>query len=258
MKEAMGGNALDVLPVELRLKIYEYVYADLIDELSDHLFGVFVLYDSLYDYTRSSLESHVGKTGLTALLYTCKKVHDEALYILCGEAEFILNIMGDDDSDDGERQEFRFSEDSRLLAFAKNLRVNLEPLSDETNERFVNRIHRFLRLINNGANLRSLQIRISCPKLGDPESLNGILLALSDLRTMGNRITVYIGDMAEEVISDDHLDSFILFTWGVVIILSNPPITMAEKMKYLVQRKYQADIKCGRSSGSGFRASAIT
>lgn len=112
-KWAAGGNTLDVLPVELRLKIYEYLYVDLIDELSDYLFGVFGLYDSLYDYTRSSLESHVGKTGLTALLYTCKKVHDEALQVLCGEVEFILNIMGDHDSNDEERQEFRFSEDSR-------------------------------------------------------------------------------------------------------------------------------------------------
>lgn len=112
-KSAAGGSTLDVLPVELRLKIYEYVYADLIDELSDYLFGVFGLYDSLYDYTRSSLESHVGKTGLTALLYTCKQVHDEALQVLCGEAEFILNIMGDHDSNDEERQEFRFSEASR-------------------------------------------------------------------------------------------------------------------------------------------------
>lgn len=110
---AAGGNTLDILPAELRLKIYEHLYADLIDELSDYLFSVFVLYDSLYDYTRSSLESHVGKTGLTALLYTCKKVHGEALQVLCGEAEIILNIMGDHDSNDEERQEFRFSEDCR-------------------------------------------------------------------------------------------------------------------------------------------------
>lgn len=95
------------------------------------------------------------------------------------------------------------------MEFAKNLRVNLEPLSDETNERFVNRIHRFLGLINNGVNLRSLQIRISSPKLEDQESLNQILFALSDIRTIGNRIEVYFGDVADEVINDDSLKSFI-------------------------------------------------
>lgn len=96
-----------------------------------------------------------------------------------------------------------------MLEFAKNLRVNLEPLSDETNERFLNRIHRFLALINYGVNLRSLQIRISGPELWEPESLNQILSALSDLQTIGNPIAVYIGDVAEEVINDDHLNFFL-------------------------------------------------
>lgn len=104
---------LEVLPLELRLKIYEHLYADLISELSDNLFGVFALYDSLYDYTQSSLESHVGKTGLTTLLYTCKQVHDEAIRVLCSEAEFVLNIMGDEDGNDKERDDVRLPESSQ-------------------------------------------------------------------------------------------------------------------------------------------------
>ncbi|KAK5629511.1 hypothetical protein RRF57_005226 [Xylaria bambusicola] len=106
-------SILQVLPLELRLKIYEYFYADLISELSDNLFGVFTLYDLLYDYTPSFLESHVGKTGLTALLYTCKHVHDEAIQVLYSETEFVLNIMGDDDGDDEERADFRLPEGSQ-------------------------------------------------------------------------------------------------------------------------------------------------
>ncbi|KAI1751508.1 hypothetical protein F4782DRAFT_547680 [Xylaria castorea] len=206
---------VDVLPVELRLKIYELVYADLISELSDNLFGVFSIYDFLYDYTRSSLESHVGKTGLTALLYTCGKVHDEALEVLCGQAEFVLNIMGDDDINDEERAEFRFSEGSRLLEFTKSLKVNLEPLSDAMNGRFVNRIYRFLEMINYGANVRSLKIRITGPNLRNPESLNKILMAISKLRTTGSRISVYLGEVTEELFSAESLDLFLNVINGV-------------------------------------------
>ncbi|GAW21695.1 hypothetical protein ANO14919_112190 [Xylariales sp. No.14919] len=209
------SNFLNMLPLEIRLRIYEFFYADLISELSDKLFGVFSLYDFLYDYTRSSLESHVGKTSLTTLLYTCKQVHNEALQALCKEAEFVLNIMGDDDSDDEERAELRFSKDSRLLKFAKNLKVNLEPLSDGTNERLVNRIHRFLEAIDHGVNLRSLKIRISSPNLANPQSLEHILLALSTLKTGGNRIEVYLGEVAEEMLGAQRLDLFIDTIHGV-------------------------------------------
>ncbi|KAI0540860.1 hypothetical protein GGR58DRAFT_90672 [Xylaria digitata] len=208
-KRTAESTFLDVLPVELRLKVYEFLYGDLINELSDNLFGVFSLYDSLYDYTRSSLESHVGKTGLTPLLYTCKQVHNEALQVLCNEAEFVVNIMGDDDGDDEERAEFRFSKDSQLLAFAKNLKVNLEPLSDETNERFVKRIRCFLEAINHGVNLRSLKIRISGPKLENPQSLSHILLALSTLKTAGNPIEVYLGEVTGDVLGPNHINTFI-------------------------------------------------
>ncbi|TGJ87413.1 hypothetical protein E0Z10_g1327 [Xylaria hypoxylon] len=208
-KRTAESTFLDILPVELRLKIYEFFYADLISELSDNLFGVFSLYDFLYDYTRSSLESHVGKTGLTTLLYTCKQVRNEALQVLCNETEFVLNIMGDDDGNDEERAEFRFSEDSRLLEFAKNLKVNLEPLSDGTNERLVKRIHRLSETINHGVNLRSLKIRVSGPNIGNPQSLDDMLLALSTLKTAGNRIEVYIGEVAEEVLSTERLVLFV-------------------------------------------------
>ncbi|KAI0430357.1 hypothetical protein F5Y09DRAFT_307923 [Xylaria sp. FL1042] len=207
-RPAAKTSILDI-PPELRFKIYEQLYADLISELSDNLYGVFSLYEVLYDYTRPSLESHVGKTGLTALLYTCKQIHKEALQVLCNEAEFVLNIGGDDDGNDEERADFRFSEGSRLLEFAKNLKVNLEPLSDETNERFVNRVHRFLEAIKHGVNLRSLKIRISGPGLRDPRSLDQILSALSTIQTAGNRIEVYVGEVAEGMLSDEQLSPFI-------------------------------------------------
>ncbi|RWA03147.1 hypothetical protein EKO27_g11958 [Xylaria grammica] len=197
------SNFLNMLPLEIRLRIYEFFYADLISELSDNLFGVFSLYDFLYDYTRSSLESHIGKTSLTTLLYTCKQVHNEALQVLCKEAEFVLNIMGDDDSDDEERAELRFSKDSR------------QPLSDGTNERLINRIHRFLEAIDHGVNLRSLKIRVSSPNLANPQSLEHILFALSTLKTGGNRIEVYLGEVAEEMLGVQRLDLFIDTIHGV-------------------------------------------
>ncbi|KAI1421400.1 hypothetical protein F5Y12DRAFT_767890 [Xylaria sp. FL1777] len=204
-----GSGLLGILPLELRLQIYEHFYADLISELSDNLFGVFSLYEFLYDYTQPSLESHVGKTGLTPLLCTCKQIRNEAIQVLCNEAEFVLNIMGDDDGNDEERADFRFSEGNRLLECAKNLKVNLEPLSDETNERFVNRIQRFLEVIDHGVNLRSLKIRISGLQLRDPRSLDQILSALSTLQTAGNSIEVYLGEVADEVLSADRLDLFV-------------------------------------------------
>lgn len=202
-------NLLDVLPIELRLKIYDYFYADAISELSDNLFGVFWLYDSLYDYTSSYLESHVGKTGLTALLSTCKNIHGEALEALCNEAEIILNIMGDNDSNDEEREKVRFSKGNRLLEFAKNLKVNMEPLSDETNERFIGRLRRFSELINQGVNLRSLKIRMTTWNLSNPQSFEDILSALSTLRTAGNPIEVYLGEMDEDMLNKDSLNSFL-------------------------------------------------
>ncbi|KAI1306397.1 hypothetical protein F5Y03DRAFT_406086 [Xylaria venustula] len=208
-KPSAKSSILDVLPLELRLKIYEYFFADLISELSDNLFGVFSLYEYLYDYTQPSLESHVGKTGLTALLYTCKQIHNEAIQVLCNEAEFVLDIMGDDDGNDEERGDIRFSDGNRLLEFVKNLKVNLEPLSDETNDRFVNRIHRFLEMIDYGAKLRSLKIRISTPKLSEARSLDQILSALSKIRTAGNRIEVYLGEVEEELLGAEGLSLFI-------------------------------------------------
>ncbi|KAI1828167.1 hypothetical protein F4861DRAFT_169433 [Xylaria intraflava] len=208
-KWAAESIFLEVLPLEIRLSIYEFVYADLINELSDNLFAVFSLYDFLYDYTRANLESHVGKTGLTALLLTCKQVHDEAFEILCRETEFVLNLMGDRDGNDEEREEFRFSQDILWFKFAKNLKINLEPLSDVTNERFVNRIHRFVGAIDYGVNLRSLKIWLAGPYLQDPQSVNHILLALSTLRTTGHPIEVYLGQVTEDVLSGERLGTFL-------------------------------------------------
>ncbi|KAI1367766.1 hypothetical protein F5Y08DRAFT_297542 [Xylaria arbuscula] len=223
IKLAEKINFLEVLPLELRLKVYEYFFADLISELSDNLFGVFALYDSLYDYTQASLESHVGKTGLTTLLYTCKQVHDEAIRVLCSEAEFVLNIMGDEDGDDKERDDFRLPEGNQLLKFARNLKVNLEPLSDATNGRLVRRIHRFLAIIDNGANLRTLKLRISGPNLTDSRTLDEILSALSTLRTR-KRIEVAVGEVPEEILSDERLHRFVDAIDGIYLGRGQHPL----------------------------------
>ncbi|KAI1330348.1 hypothetical protein F5Y16DRAFT_362865 [Xylariaceae sp. FL0255] len=200
---------LEKLPLELRIKIYEYVYADLIEDLSDNLFGVFSMYDYLYDYTVSHLESHVGKTGLTALLSTCKEFHGEALETLCNDAELVLDLLGDDDNLDEERANIRFSEDNKMLTFAKNLKLNVEPDWDRTTNRFVSRIHRFLGVIDHGARLRSLKIRIAPGKSSNPKSFDKILSALGGMRTAGNAVEVSLGEVPEWLISPTRLEMFL-------------------------------------------------
>ncbi|KAJ4391852.1 hypothetical protein N0V93_005472 [Gnomoniopsis smithogilvyi] len=198
------------IPLELRIRIYEHLYIDLIAELSDNLFGVFSFYDHLYDYTSAYLNSHVGKTGLTTpLLYVCKQIYQEALSVLCEQAEFVVNIMGDDDSKDVERAGFRFSEGSRHLDFVRNLKINLQPalgatINDPRQTRFVARIAKFLDLIQHGANLRSLEIYLS-NSINEAASMEGTLTAIKTVRTTGNSIKVYVGDVSEDILSDEHL-----------------------------------------------------
>lgn len=197
------------IPLELRIRIYEHIYADLIAELSDNLFAVFGFYDHLYDYTSAYLDSHVGKTGLTTpLLYVCKQMYQEALSVLCEQAEFVVNIMGHDDSKDVERAEVRFSEGSRHLDFVRNLKVNLQPAlgsttSDPRQTRFVARIAKFLDLIQHGVNLRSLQVHLSSSIGAAP--MEGILTAVETVKTRGNSIKVYVGDVSEDILSDERL-----------------------------------------------------
>ncbi|KAI8952419.1 hypothetical protein F4801DRAFT_541481, partial [Xylaria longipes] len=61
-------------------------------------------------------------------------------------------------------------------------------------------------MVNHGANIRSLKIRITSPNLTNQESLNQILLALSELRTSGNYIDVYLGEVTDKLLSADSLD----------------------------------------------------
>ncbi|KAK5629512.1 hypothetical protein RRF57_005227 [Xylaria bambusicola] len=95
-----------------------------------------------------------------------------------------------------------------VLKFAKNLKLNLEPLSNETNERFVSRVQRFLEVIDYGASLHSLKIRVSGPTLS-AQSLGRILSALSALHTTRYRTEVYIGEVSEEALNEERLAHFI-------------------------------------------------
>lgn len=203
------------IPLEIRLKIYQHIYTDLIAELSDNLFGVFIFYDHLYDYTSANLESHVGKTGLTTpLLYVCKQMYQEALTVLYEQAEFVVSIMGHEDIKDNERAGVCFSDDgsgstsSRHLDFVRHLKINLEPVADPAQDepeqtRFVERITKFLNLIHHGANLRSLEIHI--PTSIGPGSVDGVLTALETIRLAGNSVKIYLDSISEEVLSEERL-----------------------------------------------------
>lgn len=225
-----GGSSLALLkiPAELRLKIFRYLFTDLIDELSDNLFAVFQIYDHMYDYTGSYLESHVGRTGLTPILYTCKQIHDEALPILCELSEFVVNLGGDDDSDDEERISVRLSQLTQHLRFARNLKLNLLPKDDVTNERFLRRLDGFLDAIHHGENLRSLKILINVDwHIGSfnsisRESLDLVLAKLEALKTQGHCITIYLGKVSEEQISNERL-TILLDTIGGYVSDKNLP-----------------------------------
>ncbi|KAJ4418838.1 hypothetical protein N0V82_005284 [Gnomoniopsis sp. IMI 355080] len=231
------------IPLELRMRIYEQIYADLIAELSDNLFGVFSFYDHLYDYTSAYLDSHVGKTGLTTpLLYVCKQMYQEALSVLCEQAEFVVNIMGHDDSQDGERAGIRFSDGSRHLDFVRNLKINLQPMlastltTDPRQTRFVARIAKFLDLIQHGANLVSLQIHISS-SIG-VASLEGVLSAVETVRTKGNSIKVYVGDVSEDVLTDERLTLLLDAINGDNMGRGHSPL---EPSYYLGEDEYEPD-----------------
>ncbi|KAJ6568957.1 hypothetical protein B0H19DRAFT_1256648 [Mycena capillaripes] len=196
------------IPTELRIRIYEHLFTDLIEELSDNLFAVFSLYDHLYNYTSAYLDSHVGRTELTPILRTNRQIHDEALSVLCEHAEFIIDVSGGDDSDDEERAAIRLSEAGcqQVLAFARNLKVNIQPESSGDADRFIRRCVRFLDAIQNGANLRSLKLFVNAPgEMLGKESMERILDALAVLRTRGNSIQVYLGNVGEEQVSDERL-----------------------------------------------------
>ncbi len=202
------------LPAELRLKIYEELFDDLIEDLSDNLFGVFQLYDNMYDYTANHLESHIGKTGLTPILFTCKQIYSEAIAVLCERSSFLVNVVAYDDIDDEERSSIRFSDGSRRLAFARDLRVNFLLSDDDTVDRFVDRVTKFRDTIHQGADLRKLQIFLEVQPEAEMkpvslESMFRVLQALAPLKTAGAPIEVYLGDVNEEGLSDDMFTSLV-------------------------------------------------
>ncbi len=205
------GPSLLSLPTEIRLHIYSYLFDDLIEELSDNLFGAFWLYDHMYDYTGVHLDSHIGRTGLTPILRTCKQIYVEALSVLCERGNFLVNVLGEDDELDEERSSKRFSDGQRHLALVRRLRVNFVPMSDGTNDRFVARILRFLDLINHGRDLWSLEIRLDLDNAQEvgTKSWHQILEALSGLRMPGALIDVYLGDISQEVLSEEQLTLFL-------------------------------------------------
>ncbi|KAI0166624.1 hypothetical protein GGR57DRAFT_447328 [Xylariaceae sp. FL1272] len=208
-KPKPNPNMLDILPAEVRIKIYECVFDDLIEELSDNLFGVFYLYDNLYDYTGSHHQSHVGKSGLSLPLFTCKQMHDEAFKVLCEKAEFVVNLMGDGDEEDKERVDVRFPPGTQILRYASHLKVNVEPEFDKTINRFVTRIERFLSMVNNGVNLRSLIIRIESGKLQNSESMEKILGVLMKLQKTRKKFEVCLGDVPERLLSEQRFSEFL-------------------------------------------------
>ncbi|KAH8894164.1 hypothetical protein GQ53DRAFT_90097 [Thozetella sp. PMI_491] len=198
------------LPTELRLKIFAELYDALIEELPDNLFGVFQLYDSMYDYTASHLEAHVGKTELTPVLSTCRQIHQEALTVLSEKATFLVNIMGDDDFDDKERASMRFSDGNRRLAFATDLRVNLLPTDEATMDRFMDRMNSFLNAIGHGTRLRSLEVFLQAQAQGGEASVSAasicrILEALASVKILSARVVVQLGEVDPEHVSDEQV-----------------------------------------------------
>ncbi|KAI0008126.1 hypothetical protein F4779DRAFT_462957 [Xylariaceae sp. FL0662B] len=192
------------IPLELRIKIFEHLFADLIEELSDNLFAAFQVYDNAYNYTASYMESHVGRTGLTPILYTCKQIHAEALSILCEQADIVVNVLGgDDDPNDQERAAVRFPEGSRYLGFARNLKVNF--LFDQPADQYIRRLSRFLDVIQNGGNLRSLKIFIDVSSTIDRSAADHIMNTLGALKMPGKSVKVYLGQVDEAVLSDEQL-----------------------------------------------------
>ncbi|KAK3374821.1 hypothetical protein B0H63DRAFT_549100 [Podospora didyma] len=192
--------------------IYEELFRDLIDELSDSLFAAFTIYDNIYDYTASHMESHVGKTGLTPILRTCKQVHNEALSLLCEKAEFVVTIMDDEDLQDKERSPIRFSAGSHHLGFARNLKVNFSLGRQASNcDHFRDRILRFLEMIDYGKNLPSLSIVLFdfLPPCFDAEEVDKILCCLGTLKTKGRSINVYLGNVNEVQLSDERYTLFL-------------------------------------------------
>jgi len=197
------------IPLELRLEIYDRLLEDLIDELSDNLFAVYQFYDHVYDYTASYLESHVGKTGLTNFLLTNRQIYAEALPRLCDHAEFVVTVLGGEDERDEERANFRFARGIRHLDLARKMKVNFAPAASGLGM-FLSRVRQFLQMIQNGENLRCLEVIIDPPTDLDSQSLDQILTQLEVLRIVDGRpIHVYLREVTEEQLSNERFARFL-------------------------------------------------
>ncbi|KAI0392930.1 hypothetical protein F5Y17DRAFT_332542 [Xylariaceae sp. FL0594] len=218
------------LPTEIRLEIYRILYADLIRNLRDSLFGLFWLCDGyLYDHTKSHLAKRsiypeskypFRKTGLTALLHTCKEVHGEAALVLYQQAEIYIRICWEDvaniDTDGGGF--IRLTNNCRLLRHARNVRINIAPLST-LDESFLKRVRLLVECVNYGANIYSLKIRISVTGLKESRRSKGmmaILVCLSSLRTT-RAIEIFLDCVPRNLLSDELLELFLNTVKGTLM-----------------------------------------
>jgi len=77
------------LPVEIRLGIYSHLFTS----PKDSLFATFKVQSSgVVNKTQKRLKNRLGKTGLTAILRTCKGIYAEALPVLWQHTDLFLDV----------------------------------------------------------------------------------------------------------------------------------------------------------------------
>ncbi|KAI1082102.1 hypothetical protein F5B20DRAFT_47305 [Whalleya microplaca] len=206
------------IPVKLRLKIFETLFTDLIEDLPDNLFAVFEIYDCIYDHTANYVgrDGRRCRSGLTPILSTCKQIHTEALPVLFEHAEIVVSVTC---ANNQRRGDIRFPGSCRYFGYARHLKVNflfdqpgIDWHPDRALDDYVRLLNKFLGVIENGRNLRSLQIYIDIDgETGRPstdelvrEATDVILNTLAALRLPGKSIQVYNG-MSEFLLSEERL-----------------------------------------------------
>lgn len=209
------------IPAGIAIKIYDFLFTDIIDGLRDYLYVCFYIRGNTYDNTANFFSDidKGGKTTLTPILRTCQQLYSEAFPMLCNRTEFVVTLGPVVDP-----SQLTCIMPHQYLIHATALKLNLKIASPEREDvhtssgpRDVYRcfltglshLKTFLTSIQNGNNLRWLDLFIDASdRTLKAYAIEAILVMIERrVRVKGKAgVRLYLDPYTESLVSKERMD----------------------------------------------------
>ncbi|KAJ0108732.1 hypothetical protein J7T55_011222 [Diaporthe amygdali] len=207
------------IPAGIAIKIYDFLFTDIIDGLRDYLYVCFYIRGNTYDNTANFFSDidKGGKTTLTPILRTCQQLYSEAFPMLCNRTEFVVTLGPVVDP-----SQLTCIMPHQYLIHATALKLNLKIASPERED-----VHTSSGPRDNGNNLRWLDLFIDASdRTLKAYAIEAILVMIERrVRVKGKAgVRLYLDPYTESLVSKERMDQVLQAINGTFAGIRKEPL----------------------------------